>query len=168
MLNLQTVSLDIQHWIENFLEVPNPALNNWSPCPYARAARQHNHYQVRLGQHVYWDLAQLSTQGLDAWQVLVYVYDAATQPPAQFAQAVDLVNRHYLVPHQLIALLDHPELPESVNGVSMNHGQLALALVQSLPDLNQKSHALAQKGFYHNWPRSYLDELFRHRQDPTL
>ena len=39
MLNLETVTNDIEQWIINFVEVKNPALGGWPPCPYARKAR---------------------------------------------------------------------------------------------------------------------------------
>jgi hypothetical protein len=48
----------------------------------------------------------------------------------------------------------------------MNQGTYALALVQSLSDLDQKARAMAGKGFYHTWPEDYLQGLFEHRQDP--
>jgi len=165
-MDIEQVKTDINQWIEEFLEVPNPALGGWSPCPYARRARLDNAYEVRLGQDVYWDLAPLSWKGIDPWQVVVYVYNANTVDPEKFVQAVDLANRHYMVPYNLIALLDHPALPETVNGVSMNQGTYALVLVQSLPDLDQKAAAMGRKGFYDTWPDTYLKELFQYRQDP--
>jgi len=165
-MDIEQVKTDINCWIEEFLEVPNPALGGWSPCPYARRARLDNAYEVRLGQDVYWDLAPLSWKGIDPWQVVVYVYNANTVDPEKFVQAVDLANRHYMVPYNLIALLDHPALPETVNGVSMNQGTYALVLVQSLPDLDQKAAAMGCKGFYDTWPDTYLKELFQHRKDP--
>jgi hypothetical protein len=63
-------------------------------------------------------------------------------------------------------LEDHPDAPELVNGVSMNQGTYALALVQNLTDLNEKARLMARKGFYASWPEEYLQELFQHRQDP--
>jgi hypothetical protein len=45
-----------------------------------------------------------------------------------------------------LALEDHPGDPEIVNGVSMNQGTYALALIQSLTDLNEKAQAMV-KGF---------------------
>jgi hypothetical protein len=48
----------------------------------------------------------------------------------------------------------------------MNQGTYALALVQSLSDLDQKARVMANKGFYQTWPEEYLAQLFEHRQDP--
>jgi hypothetical protein len=66
----------------------------------------------------------------------------------------------------MIALEDHPADAEIVNGVSMNQGTYALALVQNLTDLNQKAQQMADKGFYDAWPEDYLKALFNHRNDP--
>ena len=38
-MELEQVKQDIEHWIENFVEVPHPALGGFPPCPFARAAR---------------------------------------------------------------------------------------------------------------------------------
>jgi hypothetical protein len=48
----------------------------------------------------------------------------------------------------------------------MNQGTYALALVQSLSDLNNKAKIMAAKGFYDSWPEDYLQALFQHRKDP--
>jgi hypothetical protein len=63
-------------------------------------------------------------------------------------------------------LEDHPADQEIVNGICMNQGTYALALVQSLSDLNIKAQLMATKGFYDSWPEDYLTALFQHREDP--
>jgi hypothetical protein len=63
-------------------------------------------------------------------------------------------------------LEDHPHDPEIVNGISMNQGKYAMAMCQSLSDLNAKAKLMASKGFYDSWPEEYLIALFQHRQDP--
>jgi hypothetical protein len=50
----------------------------------------------------------------------------------------------------------------------MNQGTYAMALCQSVSDLNDKANHLASKGFYDTWPEAYLDQLFQHRQDPRV
>jgi hypothetical protein len=83
-----------------------------------------------------------------------------------FSASVNIANQDMLLRQDLIALEDHPDDPEIVNGVCMNQGTYALALVQSLSDLNAKAQQMANRGFYHNWPEQYLQSLFQHRQDP--
>ena len=168
MLNFNTVKQDIELWIENFVEVPHPALGGWAPCPYARKARLDRDYEVRLGLAPIHDLVQISRKGLDGKSVIVLVYDRNELSHAELSRAIEICNQRFLLPVDLLALEDHPDDAEIVNGVSMNQGTYALALVQNVKDLNTKAKAMARKGFYDTWPEEYLAELFQHRKDPRL
>jgi hypothetical protein len=166
MLDLTTVQHDIEHWIETFVEVPHPALGGWAPCPYARRARLDRDFTVRVGVNPYFDLLNVARDGLGGKSVVILAYDPNEFFYAQFTSDVRAANEEVLLVRDLLALEDHPGDPEVVNGVSMNQGTYALALVQSLSDLNQKARAMANKGFYDTWPPEYLEMLFQHRQDP--
>jgi hypothetical protein len=165
MLDIDLVSRDIMHWVENFVEVPHPALGNWAPCPYARRARLEGDMDIRIGVNPYFDLKVVAQTGITK-SVVIFVYESTAYTPEQFHTQLDSANKEFLLARNLLVLEDHPEVPELVNGVCMNQGTYALAMVQSLSDLNQKARVLASKGFYHAWPESYLSELFIHRQDP--
>ena len=165
-MNLEQIKIDINQWIEEFLEIPNPALGGWSPCPYARRARLDNAYEVRLGNNILFDIINVATQGLGGRDVVIIAYDPADYTGTNFELAVHAACKQYLLPRDLIALVDHPDLPELVNGVTMNQGAYALILIQNLTDLNQKAAAMGRKGFYDTWPDAYLKELFQHRKDP--
>ena len=167
MLDLITVQRDIELWIENFVEVPHPALGDWAPCPYARRARLDRDFEVRIGVNPYFDLRVVAQTGI-AKSVVIFVYESTAYTAEQFSVQLEAANKEFLLAKDLLALEDHPDLPELVNGVSMNQGTYALALVQSLSDLNNKSQLIAQKGFYDTWPKDYLQALFNHRQDPRL
>jgi len=166
MLNLDTVQADIESWIVNFVEVPHPSLGGWAPCPYARKARLDRDFEVRLGLAPIHDLTQVSRKGLENKSVIIFAYDPTEISYTELSYAVDVCNQEFLLPNNLLALEDHPDDPEVVNGVTMNNGTYALALVQSLSDLNQKAKSIAQKGFYDTWPEEYLTAVFQHRQDP--
>jgi hypothetical protein len=98
--------------------------------------------------------------------VLVLAYNPAEFSYQQFTSDSTAANEEALLPNNMLALEDHPADPEIVNGVSMNQGTYALALVQSLSDLNEKAQLVAKKGFYDTWPEEYLTALFKHRKDP--
>lgn len=168
MLNLETVTKDIEHWIENFVEVPHPDLGGWAPCPYARKARLDRDFDVRLGLAPIHDLMQVNRQGLGGKSVVIFVYEPTDISAAELSHAVDICNQKFLVPNNLLALEDHPDAAEVVNGVVMNNVTYALVLIQSLTDLNEKAELVARKGFYTTWPEEYLTPLFKHRQDPRL
>lgn len=165
MLDIKQVQQDIELWIKNFVEVPHPALGGWAPCPYARKARMDQDFEVRIGVNPYFDLKVVSQTGI-AKSVVIFVYESTAYTAEQFHTQLESANTEFLLGKDLLVLEDHPEVPELVNGVSMNQGTYALALVQSLSDLNQRAQAMARKGFYNTWPEEYLKELFNHRQDP--
>jgi hypothetical protein len=165
MLDLERVTYDIERWIANFVEVPHPSLGGWAPCPYARKARLDRDFEVRLGINPYFDLKVVAQTGINK-SVVIFVYESTAYTAEQFCTQLDSANTEFLLAKDLLALEDHPDLPELVNGVSMNQGTYALALVQSLSDLNHKAQLIASKGFYKTWPEDYLQALFKHRQDP--
>jgi hypothetical protein len=165
-MELEQVKQDIESWIKNFVEVPHPALGGFAPCPYARQARLKKSYEIYLGTDPYYDLKNRSRYGMDNREVIIYVYDAVEWPHRLFADSVNSANTEHLLRNDLLALEDHPTDVEMVNGVIMNQGTYALALVQCLSDLNARAKQMAVKGFYHDWPEEYLQGLFYHRQDP--
>ena len=166
MLDLETVKADIEHWIVNFVEVPHPALGGWPPCPYARQARLSGDFDVRIGTDPLSDLKEIAWRGLGGKSVVIYAYMPEEWPHMEFAYNLDQANQHWLLPHNLLGLEDHPNDPEIVNGISMNQGTYALLMIQKLSDLNEKAQLVAKKGFYDTWPDEYLQLLFKHRKDP--
>lgn len=167
-MDLDQIKQDIEHWLKTFVEVPHPSLGGWPPCPYARAARLRQSYEVLAGNDPYFDLKNRSRWGLGNREVVIYVYDPLDWSSTMLNASIESANTEYLLRNDLIALADHPNDPEIVNGVCMNQGTWALALVQQLSDLNQRAQSIARQGFYHNWPEEYLQDLFSHRQDPRL
>ena len=165
-MDIETVSQDIKNWIVNFVEVPHPALGGWAPCPYARSARMKKSYDVRIGVDPYFDLKNQARWGMGDREVIIYVYDPVAWPYEIFSKSLELANHEFLNHCDLIALEDHPSDTEIVNGITMNQGTYALALVQPLADLNHKAVSMAAKGFYTTWPEEYLKVLFKHRIDP--
>lgn len=166
MLDLATVQADIEQWIVNFVEVPHPGLGGWAPCPYARKARLDRDFSVRIGVNPYFDLLNIAQEGLGGKSVVIIAYDPAEFFYSQFNQDIKAANQEVLLHKDLLALEDHPDDAEIVNGVAMNQGTYALVLVQSLSDLNVKAKIMAARGFYAAWPEDYLQALFEHRQDP--
>jgi len=165
MLDLEQATHDIERWIENFVEVPHPALGGWAPCPYARKARLDRDFEVRLGVDPFVDLKNIAHTGISK-SVVIFVYESTAYSHEHFHTQLESANTEFLLSKDLLALEDHPMLTEIVNGVSMNQGTYALALVQRLSELDQKAKLLADKGFYDTWPEDYLQALFQHRQDP--
>lgn len=165
-MDIEQVKKDIEDWVVNFCEVPHPALGGFPPCPYARSARLKKSYSVFLGADPYYDLKNRARMGMGDREVVIYVYDPVEWPHELFAASINSANQEFLLRNDILALEDHPADVEDVNGVIMNQGRYAMALVQSLSDLNVKSKLVARKGFYDAWPEEYLQALFQHREDP--
>lgn len=163
-MDIELARHDILAWIQDFVEAPNSALEGWSPCPFARAARLARTIDIRAGTAPESDLQAL--QDTAPFEVIVLVYDASTINAAEFDLCVDRINGGTLAARDLIALADHPRDAEVVRGVSMNQGSWALVLVQRLSRLDSAARHLAQQGYYTGWPEDYLRTLFRHRRDP--
>jgi hypothetical protein len=165
-MNIKTVTRDILAWSENFVEVPHPALGNWAPCPFARQARLQDTVGIFLGQDPYFDLESRASLGMQQYEVIIYAYDPGEWTLEYFSPRLRSANRDFLLAANLIVLEDHPAAVEDVNSVIMNQGQYALAMVQSLSDLDRRAQQIAVKGFYHGWPEDYLQGLFENRLDP--
>ena len=163
-MDFERARQDIMQWITEFVERPHPALNGWPPCPHARRARTENRLDIRTGvTDPYTDLRSVE---LGRFEVIAFVYDPAEFTASEFEQQIQAVNAAFLVPRNLVALADHPDSPETVNGVSMNQGQWAIAFVQSLSQLDAVARTLADRGYYQDWSEDYLKALFEFRKDP--
>lgn len=165
-MELEQVTQDIMIWVEHFLEQPNQALRGWSPCPYAKQARLKNTVQVVLGNDPYSDLKNISNCGIGLYEVVICVYNPEQLTYDEICVSVHSANTELLLPNNLIALYEHPNHKNIVNGVCMNQGQYVLVLIQNLIKLNELACRLASKGFYDSWSEEYLQILFKDRIDP--
>lgn len=162
----QQVEQDILNWMQNFVEVPHPALGGWPPCPYARAARLANEHDIRVGTTPTADLIAVGEHWPADKKIVIFVYNTQAWPYAEFHSAVQRANQEFLLERDIIALEDHPSAVEMVRGVCMNQGQYALIMCQRLGELNARAIALSGQGYYHNWPSDYLEDLFQYRANP--
>jgi hypothetical protein len=163
-MDFEKAKQDIMAWITGFVEQPHPALAGWPPCPHARRARTEGRLDIRpCVADPYTDLRSIE---LGRFELIAFVYDPQEFTASEFEQQIQAVNAAFLVPRDLVALADHPDSPEIVKGVTMNQGQWAIAFVQSLTQLNAVAKGLADRGYYQDWPESYLNDLFEHRLDP--
>ena len=156
--------IDVMNWITGFVEKTNPGLNGWPPCPFARRARLNNEFDLRQGKlNPYVDLQQAI---LEPYTVIAYIYDPLLISAENFNQQVTMLNRDFLISRDILALADHPDDHEEVNGVCMNQGTWAITFIQPLNKLNDFAQQIAPKGYYNNWPEEYLNDLFDFRKDP--
>ncbi len=166
MINIDEARESVINWLKDFVEVPHPALQDWPPCPYAKQARVKGQIDFREGGNPYADLLTLSNSGMEEWEVIVFIYDPEDWPADKFEELIQKANEGPLAEAGLISLSDHPKHKEEVNGVCFNHGTYALSIAALTQNLNEGADKLYKKGYYKDFPKKYLDSLFKGRQDP--
>jgi len=149
---------EIQKWIENFVTKPNKLLNGFPPCPYARTA---------LIKYVESDHANMLFNILEDWnddvQVVVLHIPTERISPEGLRYVVNKFNQ-VAMSQDIVALEDHPDDVEDVNGVKMNFGKCIIILVQRLSKINEASHILKEKGYYDVWSEENLDDVVNWRE----
>lgn len=154
-MNESAIKEKLNQWMINFVEQPNPLLNNWPPCPYARQARLNNKISVVFDSPL--NIANY-VSSLDSFDVVVLCFDHAEFSADQVIQFTRQVNDQ-LMPEDFVVLEDHPLSDEYINGVKMNFGECGLMVLQRLTKLNSAANQLKEKGYYDTWSRENLDEV---------
>lgn len=164
---MQDLKSKLSTWMTDFVEVPNAKLGNFAPCPYARAARVNNQIEILKSniQDLYMDAIGCLTS-LAHKEVVVIAFDHNMIDPVTLQEVVAHLNDK-LMPNNYVALEDHPDAPEYVNGVKMNFGYCGLVIIQKLDNLNIAADKLREQGYYNSWDKNYLDSVvsWRYIQD---
>jgi len=157
MLDQKLVESALLKWMEEFVEKPHPSLGGWPPCPFARQARLTKNIDIRAGTDPYTD--GLSLINYD-WtkEVVIFCYDHHQHPAAEFAEKIKILNQD-LLPKNIVALEDHPDMDEVVSNIKMNFGYCAIVVLQKNDKLNQAADQLKSKGYYHTWTQEDLDKI---------
>lgn len=139
----------------NFVEVPNPDLGGWAPCPYARQARLLNKINVRFSNDLETEINECLSD-LDNYDVVIICFDSAILSAGEVQDLVESLNKE-LMKNDFVILEDHPDIPEYVNNIHMNFGECGLLVIQRLSKLNTASSLLEKKGYYETWNQQEFD-----------
>jgi hypothetical protein len=150
---------DIQKWLDDFVTQPNPLLNGFPPCPYARAAI----VDYVETDHVSNSLEHLLENWNDDIQVVCLYTATENYTPEGLSYIVKEFNK-VAMSKDIVALEDHPDDEEDVNGVKMNFGKCIIILVQRLSKINEASETLKKKGYYDVWSQENLDDVVTWRK----
>jgi hypothetical protein len=108
---------EIQKWIEKFVSKPNKLLNGFPPCPYARTALikyvETDHVNMLFDIMLEWN---------DDVEVVVLHTPTENYTPEGLRFIVNKFNQ-IAMKEDIVALEDHPDDVENVNGVKMNFGK---------------------------------------------
>ena len=154
-----TVKQKLEQWLIDFVEKPNPLLNNWPPCPYARQARVDNKIHIVSDSPLC--IAEY-VSFLENFDVVILCFDHKEFSASQ----VELFTKHInsiLMLKDYVVLEDHPESEEFINGVKMNFGACGLMILQRLSKLNTAADQLQKKGYYDTWSKENLADVVNWR-----
>lgn len=162
MFNLDEATNYIKTWIDEFVTQPNSDLNNFPPCPYAK--------QAILDNKVVYDLANVDIdlfliKKAELWNedvdvCVIFVPGVSSQ---ELSKLVEGINKRYLMGNNFVALEDHPDDEENINGVIMNNGKYPIVLMQRLSKIQMFSGILKKKGYYDVWTKENLDDVVNWR-----
>jgi hypothetical protein len=153
------IVIKLTKWITDFIEVANPKLGDWAPCPYARQARVNDNISIKFATIS--ELTQAVHESVDllaSKEVVVVCFDHNNINPVELQEYVEGMNKT-LIPANYVILEDHPWTPEYINGVCMNFGHCGLLIIQKLDKLNKASDQLREKGYYNSWSKEDLDSV---------
>ena len=142
----------LNQWIVDFLDKPEPLLNNLSPCPYARSAK------ILFVETT--DYAQSVNQCVDTWnnKYDVVCFVCGEVDPEKFALDVRCLN-DYCMPYGFVCLEDHKDIPEPLYHLDFRNGRYNIILVQKLEKINDASKKLMTAGYYKNWTTNLYNNV---------
>lgn len=165
--NLSTLKEDVSLWVYNWVSVYNSQLEA-VPCPFAKQAIVDDKivycYCTDIAD-IEQALQELSANGFDQKkEVMIVGIDPATISAEDLQNLTVVANETYLGAAGFVALEDHPQEVELINGAAMNNGYWALLLVQAKSKLDKASAILDKQGYYKNWSKENLDDVVNWRK----
>ena len=158
-MNQSEIVKNLTKWMTEFIEVPNPKLGDWAPCPFARQARVNNNISIKFAEVSGLTYAvRESVELLTSKEVVVICFNHNNINPVELQEYVEGMNKTLMAENYVI-LEDHPWTPEYINGVCMNFGHCGLLVIQKLDKLNNASYQLREKGYYNSWTKEDLDSV---------
>ena len=155
----QEIIDSITSWMETFVEKPHPSFGNMPPCPYARQFRMQNKVKIIETRSAIWDECKKQMLNWsDEWEAVIMASTRTNISHGLLSEKVQRLNKHFRA-RDLVALEDHPDSVETIDGVKMNHGSLVLVVIQRLKRLNQFSENLQKTKYYKRWSQENLDDV---------
>lgn len=149
----------IKTWIEEFVSTHNETIGH-VPCPFAKQAMLTDkiRYKEVNRDNTVSTLEDLVDNWNDKYEVVVVYARTSEMTPMELAKLVEDFNEEAMK-KDIVALEDHPNDFEMLNGVKMNFGSAILILVQRLSKLNNASKMLQKQGYYENWKQENYDDV---------
>ncbi|MEH2193497.1 MAG: hypothetical protein V7K98_12800 [Nostoc sp.] len=165
MTDINQVKEYIWDWVNNYLNVPNPDLAGFPPCPYSRKVMLENRFEIRWFQGA--DLLQVLTEIAKTWsddiEVMILVTDPRNISYNDTNDLITEVNKTILAKENLVALRDHPDTVSDLPRSSATNGKYVLVFVQRLKKLNEATEQLSKNGYYQHWSNEELEDIVNWR-----
>ena len=158
----------VHNWIENFLNIPSPVLNNLPPCPFAKQALLQNKIVVReitplpnitMQNYFIAEMENYTYHWPKKKEVVVLGCSPTLITADELEEAVVTATDRFLETRGFIALEDHPDHVESVDTLVFNQGDYALVLLQEADKLQKARKILQKQDYYKNWPEEYYKDV---------
>ena len=153
---------EIKQWVEEFVSVKNEKLDK-IPCPFAKQAILQDTIKYVSTTRIGDNLLELIDNWSDRYEVVVLYTETELYSASEVSDIVKRFNK-LAMPRDIVALEDHPDDPEILNGVEMNFGKAILILVQRLSKLNKASDILKKRGYYDDWPEENYNDVVAWRK----
>ena len=159
-MSVEQLKKDISKWITDWVSVYNEQLGV-IPCPFAKQAMATDKIDYATAKDLdgVRALLQLFAMGGIKNDVLIIGINKDSVSAQNLSLLVKDANNIILMPAGFVALEDHPNDEEYINGVKMNQGTWALVLVQATDKINQASLILKKQGYYDNWSQEEYDDV---------
>ena len=153
---------EIKQWVEEFVSVKNEKLDK-IPCPFAKQAILQDTIKYVPTERIGDNLLELIDNWSDRYEVVVLYTETELYSASEVSDIVKRFNK-LAMSRDIVALEDHPDDPEILNGVEMNFGKAILVLVQRLSKLNKASDILKKRGYYDTWPEENYNDVVAWRK----
>ena len=153
-----SIKKELIYWTENFVSEYNEILGQ-IPCPFAKQALVKN--KIRFVPASRMTIQNKLKKYASLWNdnyeaAIFYITDDISSE--QLTSIVNQFNEEFMS-CDFVALEDHPDDTEEINGVCMNFGYAPLILFQRLSKINKASDSLRKKGYYDNWPKENYEDV---------
>lgn len=152
LMELTGIITEFTNHIINFVEQPNPALNNMPVCPFAKRVRTKNlilfHVMpLTLDAIVTWVKLNFNTHH----ELMIIINDNKTGVTASEVEAMACSLNETLVPMGLQAFWGHPEATFNVNGVFTRREPYPNIQVVKKSVVAKAEKVLAATDYYSVW-----------------
>lgn len=158
----------INEWIENFLNIPTPTLNNLPPCPFAKQALISNKIvinqlrplsQLSMKEYFITEIENYTYHWPKGKEVVILGCEADLISAEDLEECVDITTEKFLSERGFVALEDHPDEEERVKDLIFNQGTYALILLQEAEKLDKARRILDKQNYYKNWDKQYYKDV---------